>query len=381
MKYLERRLSGNVIEAGRYFSVILITGPRQSGKTTMCRHLYPDYNFVNLENISQRRMALDDPEGFIDSLGSKAIIDEAQNAPEILSSIQARVDNNKELKYVLTGSSNFSLIRHVSQSLAGRVAVFTLLPLSIAELSDDYVNKPTNLIEHNGFYPGVIINNQPVDLFYESYLTTYVERDVRDLLKVKNIDKFDKFLRLCAGRIASEFNASSLATEVGVSSNTISEWIGILKASYIAYTLQPYYINIGKRLTKTPKLYFYDTGLLTHLLGIESAEQLSTHPLRGAIFENMIISEFMKGRYNQGKRPNYFFYRENSGKEIDVVEESSDRLNLFEVKAASTYRSEFLKNMEYLSRIGGVTVEHNTLIYDGVSIVPTIYNYRDYFKK
>lgn len=378
MEYINRKITDKVTEAAQFFPVILITGPRQSGKTTLCRHLYPDYKFVNLENITQRRFATDDPEGFVENLGPRAIIDEAHNVPEILSVIQAKVDLNKELRYILTGSSNFSLIRHVSQSLAGRVAVFTLLPLSLEELSATYVGQPTNTIEHNGFYPGVIVNNQPVDLFFESYLTTYIERDVRDLLKVKNIDKFDRFLRMCSGRVSSEFNASILSTEVGVSSNTIAEWLSILNASYITFTLQPYFANMGKRLTKTPKLYFYDTGLMCHLLGIEAADQISTHPLRGAIFENMIISEFMKRKFNRGKRPNYFFYRENSGKEVDLLEEAAGKLNLYEVKAAMTYRSDFLKTMDYLSKIEGVSVGNKTVIYDGETIPPTAYNFRDY---
>lgn len=375
MEYINRKIADKIFEAHASFPVILVTGPRQSGKTTLCRHLFPDYRFVNLELITMRNRANDDPEGFIASLGPNVIIDEAHNAPDILSVIQTRVDENKDLRYILTGSSNFALMRNISQSLAGRVAVFTLLPLALDELSAAYVDQPTDTLEYNGFYPGVIAGGQPVDLFYESYLTTYIQRDIRDLLKVKNLDKFDRFVRLCAGRVSSEFNASSIATEVGVSSTTIAEWLSIMNASFITFTLQPYYTNIGKRLAKKPKLYFYDTGLMSHLLGIMSPDQLDTHPLRGAVFENLIVSEMMKKAYNAGRRPSLYFYRENSGKEVDLLQETPAGLNLYEIKASMTYRKDFLNNMDYLkSAIDNVASA--TLIYDGETLPPSILNFR-----
>lgn len=380
MEYIERIIARKVIEAHATFPVILITGPRQSGKTTLCRHLFSDYKFVNLELVTIRNRANDDPEGFVNWLGPKAIIDEAHNAPDILSVIQARVDEDKTLRYILTGSSNFALMRNISQSLAGRVAVFTLLPLALEELGEEYACHPTPLLEHTGFYPGVIAGGQPVDMFYESYLSTYIERDVRDLLKIKNLSKFDNFVRLCAGRVSNEFNASSLATEVGVSSTTIAEWLSILKASYITYTLEPYYANIGKRLVKKPKLYFYDTGLMAHLLGIVAPEQLETHPLRGAVFENLVVSEMMKAAYNAGRRPSLCFFRENSGKEVDLVQETATGLNLFEIKASMTYRKDFLSNMAYLKALVE-KVERCTLIYDGETITPDIFNFRDFFTR
>lgn len=379
MEYIKRKITDKVNEAHKYFPVTLITGPRQSGKTTLCRHLFPDYKFVNLESITMRRSAIDDPEGFIASLGSKAIIDEAHNAPEILSVIQSKVDEDKSLRYLLTGSCNFALMNKVSQSLAGRVAIFTLLPFAMEELSGEYLASATNAIEFNGFYPGVIADKKPVDLFYDNYYTTYVERDVRDLLNIKNIDKFDRFIRLCAGRVSGEFNASSLSNEVGVSSTTVSEWLSILNASFITYTLQPYYANIGKRLTKVPKLYFYDTGLMVYLLGIMTPEQLDTHPLRGAVFENMIVSEMMKTAYNSSRKPALYFYREQSGKEVDLLQESPQGIDLFEIKSSQTYRKEFILPMDYLKGIIGQDAVHSTLIYDGATIAPSIYNFRDYF--
>ncbi|MDE7375519.1 MAG: ATP-binding protein [Muribaculaceae bacterium] len=378
MEYINRIIAAKVMEAHQSFPVILITGPRQSGKTTLCRHLFPTYKFVNLELITMRNRANDDPEGFINWLGPCAIIDEAHNVPDILSVIQAKVDEDRSLRYILTGSSNFALMRNVSQSLAGRVAVFTLLPLSLEELGKEYTNRPTDQLEYTGFYPGVVACGQPADLFYESYLSTYIERDVRDLLKVKNLNKFEHFVRLCAGRVSSELNASALATEVGVSSVTIAEWLSILQASFIVFPLAPYYANIGKRLSKRPKLYFYDTGLMTHLLGITTYEQLETHPLRGAVFENLVTAEMMKTAYNAGQRPSLCFYRENSGKEVDLVQETASGINLFEVKSSMTYRKDFIANMTYLQD-NLSNVNNCTLIYDGDTIAPDIFNFRDYF--
>ncbi len=381
MTYIPRVISEQVIKAHAHFPVTLITGPRQSGKTTLCKHLFPEYNFTNLEVITAQRRAFEDPEGFIASLGDKVIIDEVHRVPEILSVIQANVDANPKLRYVLTGSSNFALMANISQSLAGRVAVFTLLPLSLSEVARQYLSQATDTILYSGLYPGVVANGSPVDLFYESYFSTYIERDVRDLLKVKNLNRFEHFIRLCAGRVSTEFNMSALAVEVGVSSPTISDWLSILAASYICFTIHPYYANIGKRLTKKPKLYFYDTGLMAYLLSINDPIQIATHPLRGALFENLIMSEMAKQSYNCAHRPVLYFYRENSGKEVDILEETANGLRLFEVKSAMTYRSEFMTNMTYLRDKLGSKIADGTLIYDGDTIAPEIYNFRDFIRK
>ncbi len=374
--YIHRILSSKIEEAAKYYPVIVITGPRQSGKTSLCRHLYADYRYVNLENITIRATAAEDPTAFLESLGDTVIIDEVQNVPDLMSMIQVRVDENKNLRYVLTGSSNFSLLRAITQSLAGRAALFTLLPLSFREMSKKELDKPINELMWQGEYPRVIADRFPPFDFFQNYYNTYVERDLRDLLKLKNILSFDKFVRLLAIRVGSEFNASALAREVGVSSNTISEWLSLLATSYIAYPLQPYFANLSKRLTKMPKVYFYDTGLLCYLLSIENYEQLENHPLRGAIFENLAMGELLKSRYNKGKEPNLYFYREKSGLEVDAILVEGCSLHLYEIKAGKTLRPDFLDNIKALKKsISDVSA--STVIYDGESYPPTSINIRD----
>ncbi|MDE6294818.1 MAG: ATP-binding protein, partial [Muribaculaceae bacterium] len=351
MNYIPRQISDSILETVKYYSAIIITGPRQSGKTTLARHLFPDYTFVNIEDISTRNRAADDINGFLDSLGQHAIIDEIQNLPDILSSIQARIDNDKSLRYILTGSNNFSLRHNSMQSLAGRAALFTVLPFSFKELNKATLDVPTSELMWRGFYPGTISDRIPPEIFYRNYYGTYIERDIRALGQVLHLDKFQLFMRLCAARVGSEINLASLSVETGVSAPTISSWISLLKTSYLVYSLQPYFTNLSKRLTKTPKLYFYDTGVLCYLLGIEKASQLDTHPLRGAIFENIAVTEMIKNRYNIAKEPNIYFYRENSGREVDIIEVNPDGLNIYEVKAGATFRTEFTKNLKYLQNL------------------------------
>lgn len=375
-EYIDRLLSQTILNAHQYFPVIIVTGPRQSGKSTLCRHLFSDYNYTNLEDISLRTDAMRNPAGFLDALGEKAIIDEVQNVPEILSMIQVRVDEFKNRKYILTGSSNFSLLRTKSQSLAGRAAIFTLLPFSLTETKAIVYNQSTDRIITEGLYPRVIAQGTPFGLYYRGYYNTYVERDLRDLLKVKNIMAFDKFMRLLAARTGSEFNASSLARETEVSSVTIKEWLSILMTSYIAFPLMPYSSNYSKRLTKMPKIYFYDTGLACFLLGIENEEVLKSHQMRGPLFENLAVCELLKRRYNDGKEPRLFFYREKSGLEVDVVAEENGGLHLYEVKAGANLRSNYMDNMrkvkETLPNVTGTTV-----IYDSEGTPPLSVNIRD----
>ena len=379
--YIERSLTDSIKKAIPFYSVIVITGPRQVGKTTLCRHLFEDFRYVNLERPTERQFAMDDIEGFVDGLGSKVIIDEVQNVPEILSYIQVKVDEDPELKYVITGSSNFSLLHTVTQSLAGRTALFTLLPLSFKEIKDYVQSSGIREIMYNGFYPAIFTKETPPDMFYSNYYSTYVERDIRKISQLKNINTFEVFMHLCAGRAGTELNYSSLGVEAGVSAPTVKEWLSLLSASYITYTLHPYFTNINKRLTKSPKLYFYDTGLLCFLLGIEDADQLMTHPLRGAIFENLVVTEMMKENYNSVKIPRLFFYRENSGREVDIVEEHGTSLSLYEVKASKTFSKDFRKNLDYLKKnLSEITIKDSIVVYDGETFPPFAINVRDIWK-
>lgn len=374
--YIKREISDKVMEVQKYYPVTTITGPRQSGKTSLCRHLFPEYPYVNLEDLITRGSAIADPAGFIDSLGNTAVIDEVQNVPEILSMIQVRVDENPDMRFILTGSSNFSLLHRMTQSLAGRTALFTLLPFSFQEMAESEKDIPTWRLLSRGQYPGILVNGIPDRIFYSNYYTTYVERDVRDLMRLKNIMKFDTFVRLLAARVGSEFNASQIAKEAGVSAPTVTEWLSILETSYITFTLRPYYANISKQLTKMPKVYFYDTGFLCYLLGIGSEPQYQSSTLRGAIFENMAISELMKSQFNQGRIPQVSFYRERSGREVDAVVMSTGLTRLYEVKAGSTFRPEYVSNMNQVaSQFPGVVTK--SVIYDGPTSAPLLVNLRD----
>lgn len=375
-EYISRIISKKVEEAHKYFPVIVVTGPRQSGKTSLCKHLFSDYKYVNLEDITTRAAVMTDPKSFVDSLGESVIIDEVQYSPELLSLIQIRVDENKALRYILTGSSNFSLLQSITQSLAGRAALFTLLPLSFREIKTDELEKPIDTLMWQGLYPGVIANGIPPYMFYQNYYNTYVERDLRDLVNVKNLLSFVTFVRLLASRVGSEYNASALAREVGVSSNTINEWVSLLATSYIAYPLRPYFNNLNKRLTKMPKIYFYDTGLLCYLLGIEEAAQLENHSLRGAIFENLAIGELMKSRYNDGRDPNLYFYREYSGREVDAMLDTAAGLKMYEMKVGKTFRKEYFSNMDIVAESLGSVIS-KTVIYDGETFPPTTMNIRN----
>lgn len=375
MVYIERDISPAVQKAALYYPVIVITGPRQVGKSTLCRHLFPDYQEYNFESIALRQAVEDNPVGFIQSCGERVVIDEVQRVPELLSYIQIEVDRNPDRRFVLTGSNNFALMESITQSLAGRAALFTLLPFSLQELGH-YKCIDTDQLLLNGLYPGVVVRNIPTDMFYPNYYATYVERDLHQIREISNLSAFQLFVRLLSGRVGSEFNASALATEVGISSPTAKSWFGILQASYIAFPLHPYYANISKRLTKMPKVYFYDTGLLCSILGITDAQQLVVHPLRGAIFENLAVCEVMKSRLNKALRPDIYFYRENSGREVDIVIDTPQGLDIIEVKSSATYHRDFARNIKYLKDLLGDKISHSRIVYDGDPIPPDLINIR-----
>ena len=363
--FLKRQLQVELDRLVDLYSVIVVTGPRQSGKTTLCKKQFSAYHYVNLENISTREQIQTAPKAFLEQYSEGLIIDEAQHLVELFSYIQVVVDENESAKFVLTGSSDFSLMQGITQSLAGRAAVLTLLPLSLQELGKNLKKEDTNTLMLNGGYPAVWAKGIPVQDISRNYYNTYIERDVRQLLNVKDITRFQTFMKLCAGRIGTEFNASTLSNEVGVSVPTIQEWVSVLEASYILFRLPPFFRNIGKRLVKSPKIYFYDTGLVCFLLGIENEQQLSTHPLRGTIFENMVVLEFFKNRYNKSKLPNLYFYRDKSQHEVDLIEEKGAKLFAYEIKSAKAFTKGFIVGLDYLRKVVGKEVISTQVIYDG----------------
>lgn len=354
----------------RLYAVAVINGPRQSGKTTLCKQFFPDYYYVDMDDVSLREQILTAPKDFLIQHHQGLIIDEAQHCPELFSYIKVVVDEIPDSHIILTGSSNFALMAKVTESLAGRAATLTLLPLSLAEL-EEQKGTPTDTLLLYGSYPAVWAKGIPVGDVSRNYYNTYIERDVRQLLNVKDIIKFQTFVKLCAGRIGTEWNAVTLSNEIGVSAHTINEWLSVLEASYVLFRLPPFFRNIGKRLVKSPKIYFYDTGLACFLLGIENEQQLATHPLRGAIFENMVVLEFFKNRYNQGKLPNLCFYRDKSQNEVDLIEEKGSKIYAYEIKSAKAFTKNFVKGLDYLRKVIGDDVASTQVIYDGANDIFT----------
>ncbi|MBQ9312078.1 MAG: ATP-binding protein [Bacteroidales bacterium] len=365
MKVIEREISTAILKAIEYYSVICVTGPRQSGKSTLIKHLFKSFTVFSLEDIDVRNFAENDPIGFLNQTEEGMILDEVQRVPSLFSYIQGFVDNNPKRKFILSGSSNFQVMKSITQSLAGRVALFELLPMSYNEVTDIYKDMSLDEILFNGLYPAICAKKNIPEMLYPFYVKTYLEKDVRELLQVKDIMQFNTFLKLCAGRIGSVFNASQLANEVGVSSNTITSWLSILQASYIVYLLQPYYENFGKRLIKSPKLYFCDTGLACYLLNIESTKQLSRDKLRGALFENFVVSEFIKHRINQGKEPLLYFYRDSNQNEIDLLSLNEGELSAFEIKSSMTYNPVFEKTLKKSASLIKKPISNKTIIYAG----------------
>lgn len=364
--YIKRKIESTILEAAQYFPVITVTGPRQSGKTTMLKQIFPHLHYYSLEDLDTRAFAMEDPVRFLHLHEEGMILDEVHNYPELLSYIQGIVDEQPQKKFVLSGSSNFALLRKVSQSLAGRSGVFELMPLSIEEVKGQvkYVDDADQLL-YQGLYPAVCSGKNIPKFLYPSYVKTYLERDVRDLLNVKDMRQFSMFLKLCAGRVGSVFNASEIAGEVGVSSKTIQAWVSILQASYVVYLLPPYFENSRKRLTKSPKIYFCDTGLACCLLGIESAEQLAFDKMRGHLFENLIVVELLKRRLNDGKESNLYFYRDSNQNEVDILVDHGSSLDAIEVKSAMTYSPSFEKALLKVNDWVNPPVDKRTIVYAG----------------
>lgn len=356
----------------KYFPIISITGPRQSGKTTIIKSVFKNLPYYNMEDADQRYLVTNDARLFLNKNKAGAIIDEAQRAPEIFSYLQTHVDENKKSRFVLSGSQNFLLAQNITQSLAGRVGLVTLLPLSKDELKKAK-RQPTDVetLMFNGFYPGLYDRNIPHHLFFSSYMQTYVERDVRLIKNIENVDIFQRFIRLCAARTGQIVNMSLLASDTGVSVNTVKAWISLLESSYLIFLLRPYFININKRLVKSPKLYFTDTGLLCHLLGIENPAQLDTHYARGNIFENFVLAEILKMYANRTVRPLLWFWQDSNKKEVDVLIEKNGKLIPIEIKSAQTFSAEFVKNTLLLKKEKKLKADKGYVIYAGEKKVET----------
>lgn len=361
---IKREIQDKLLSLVSQYPVMSITGPRQSGKTTLSQTLFPEFLYINLERIKDRAFALEDPEGFLDQ-SKLMIIDEIQNAPELLSNIQAIVDVDQQRKFIITGSQNLLISEKVSQSLAGRVAINTLLPLSIGELKSESLIEKTLVSQiFKGFYPKIYDKELDANTWYDNYIQTYLERDVRKIKNIGNLSLFQKFMKLLAGRTGQILNMSSLAGDVGVSFGTVESWISILEASYIIFKLQPYYKSFNKRLTQAPKIHFYDSGLVCSLLGINSPDQLVTHPLIGSIFESFVISNIVKSNYNKSKRFDFYYWRENHGVEIDLLYTENGKTYAYEIKSAQTLEGSMASNLLYYKELSNEDLDL-TVAYGG----------------
>ena len=362
-----------------YFSVSIF-GPRQCGKTTLAKTLFPSFSYANLEDMNVRSLAKNDPEEFFTRFPEPVIIDEIQRVPELLSTVQVRIDKNqKKGQYLITGSQQISLKSSITQSLAGRTAIVQMLPLSISELysANIKLDRDSQLI--SGFMPFLYAESghSPFE-YYKNYVNTYLERDIVQIAAVHDLIRFEKFMRLLAGRVGQLVNNSTLATEVGVSSTTIGSWLSVLEASHVIYTLKPWFKNRNSQVVKTPKIYFCDTGLVSYLLGIETPEQMIRDPLLGNIFENFVVIEALKTRLNLGLEPNLYFFRNSNGLEIDLILQEQNKLKLFEIKSGKSLNDEFCRNMKNFSAKYNEDIVSDsikgTVIYSG----ETYESYKDF---
>lgn len=367
INYIDRDITDSIKSATKYFPVITVTGPRQSGKSTLLRHIFPDLPYCSLETPDIRMSASEDPRGFLDNFHEGVIIDEVQRLPDLFSYIQGIVDENPDRKFYLTGSSNFSLLKSVTQSLAGRTALFELLPLSLREIAGLDMDKADELdsLLYDGFYPAIWSGRNIPSMLYPNYTKTYLERDVRDFLAIKDMDSFHRFLRLCAARIGSIFKASELSNELGVSVNTVNSWLSVLQVSYIVYMLPPFYTNTRKRLTKSPKLYFTDCGLAAYLLNIDSPATMNRDKMRGLLFENMVIINVLKDLYNSGKTAPIYFYRDSNGNEVDLLIKRGSKYDCVEIKSSKSFHPDFIKGLENFRKSYPDIVGNQKVVYAG----------------
>ena len=370
---VKRDLHAKVLELSKKFPFVLITGPRQSGKSTLVKMVFPDYTYISFSDLDIRTFAKEDPRGFIATYPDKVIIDEVQKEPSILSYLQTHTDNaNKEGMYILTGSQNILLMSSVDESLAGRVGILNLLPFSNEEMKSASINK--NTVDEQifyGSYPRIYDKDIAPTDYYPNYIKTYVERDIRNIKQIVDLSLFVKFIKLCAGRIGQLLNKASLANECGISEPTAQSWLSILEQCYIIHLLKPDHKNFSKRLVKTPKLYFYDTGLACSLLEISSSSQIATHYLRGELFENMVVNEFIKKEYNRGKNPDFTFWRDSNGNEVDLLQNKDNDVFAYEIKSGATFNKNYFKGLNYWSKLSEADSEHKTVVFGGDNVMTT----------
>lgn len=362
---ITRQITSLILELSSKFPVIALTGPRQSGKTTLLKNAFSDYKYLSLEDPNNREFAQNDPVGFLKRYKEKVIFDEVQRVPQLFSYIQTIVDESGQMgQFILSGSQNFQLLHNITQSLAGRVALFKLLPFDFAELANaDLLPTEFADILIKGFYPALFDRQIASTIFYANYIQTYIERDVVQLINIKDLRLFRTFLGLCAARSGQMLNINALGNECGISQPTAKAWLSVLESSYITFQLPPYFKNFNKRIVKTPKLYFYDTGLVCHLLGIKTLEDLD--PFKGALFENLIIAEFYKQNEHQYLHQDFYYWRDASGNEVDLLYPKALKFNIFEIKASQTIKPDHFKGLNFLSDISNEAVSTKTLIYGG----------------
>jgi len=366
MQDFKRAIEPELLAAAREYPVVTVTGPRQAGKTTLVKKVFPNKAYVNLEAPDIRAAAEEDPRGFLNTLPQGGILDEIQRVPSLLSYIQLIVDEKKTPGlFILTGSHQLALHGAITQSLAGRTAILNLLPFTISELAGGGVDLSLDQYLLNGFLPRIYSDKLNPTKAYRNYLQTYIERDVRQILHVRDLKVFQHFIKLCAGRIGSVFNKESLGNELGISSQTINQWLSVLEASFIIQQISPYFENFGKRVIKAPKIFFNDVGLATYLLGIENTDQLIRDPLRGFLVENLVVLELVKTRLNKGLEPNLYYYRDNHKNEVDIIYKQSNELIPIEIKASQTYHPDFLKGIKYYESIANSRAKTGYLVYAG----------------
>lgn len=367
MSFIQRQIEAPIRELLTQFPVIALTGPRQSGKTTLLKSIFPDYQYLSLEDQNTRSFAQEDPVGFLKKYDGKVIFDEAQRVPELFSYLQTVVDNSGKMgEFILSGSQNFHLLARVTQSLAGRVGIFRLLPLDFTELKNaQLLPDDWKKLVVQGFYPAIYDRGMNPAVFYANYLQTYIDRDVSELSNVHDLRRFRNFITLCAARCGQLISLSNLANECGITQPTAKSWLSILESSYIVFQLPPYFENFDKRVVKTPKLYFYDTGLAAFLLGIRQVGELTDLSILGSLFENMIIGEFFKQNQHRYQLREFWFWRDANGYEIDLLTKNGLQFDLFEIKSSQTIMPKFFKNLDFLAAILGDSVKNRVLVYGG----------------